>query len=176
MSLAELQGIIESMPVSSAQFRVDIRPGWNGDKILSFDRIGERTFQMDENNPLSCLAYSNFREHFDNTEKKFKVDVSFMLNCCGREIRQNMLHFMDNTSHTFSENHDNMFKWYSNYAFDRGGAAINDNIIGIWKYLCINGAMLCKKGKEPHFKNGYALLELIFQKNFKEEHLPKRHK
>lgn len=174
----ELLVEIRKLKVSEPVFQLrSENSSWRGPQ-LKLCLIQQAKHQHDAyqqaNTPLQYLANKHFSESFDVQSHTFVVDVSQVLAGVRAELRN---YFRTFTAESFGRDSD-ICKWYDNYVLTERNIEHRyiETLLGLYKYILQNVDAMLEQDINKHQQNAIALLELIHQRDFKEEHVPQRTK
>jgi len=171
--IKQLADEISAMAVSEPIFKIRKHSGgWQGTR-LTFTPMSQVGYQLHEDafqtNPLQALARRFHQEHFNGGTKRFMINYDGVMESCRLEVKNFILGF----TRTHCSGNIELCRWYENYALSSHNLEkiYFEPLLGIYKYMCMNQRV----GEiEKHQTNAAAILDLIFQRDFREQHLPQR--
>src|SRR6185369_14083360 len=119
-----------------------------------------------------ALAMTCSRETINSNAKAYHIAIDSSTHNLRSTIRSKILNFIVNETGRDSE----MYQWYDRYATQE--TVVNNKymepFLGIIKYILSNTRNYTTDAK--HRQNAMGLLELIYQRDFKPDHVPQPRK
>lgn len=160
--MRELLKIVESFSVSRPIFKVSKDRHGN----LDIDLMPEMRYRPtpDDENPLSELTCTQYKEYFSTKEGKFKYDKNAIAQTTMSMIRSSMSRFLERNLEMKSPRQSKIYRWYYRNLPDSN--EFNDTLVMVYKYLrtFCNKDMKSTGDKVEHINNAIALLDAIMVK------------
>jgi hypothetical protein len=164
----EIQQLKTSDPVFNIRKETG---GWSGNRIVlkPVSVVGYPKNIPDCTDPIGGLARMFHKEHFDSSRRKFVINVDGILENIRSEIKNWVNNFI---RHNCSDNQE-LVRWYDYHALSSTNLEKTyfEPLLGIYKYMLLHEGA---QDNQKHETNVIALLDLIFQRDYKEQHLPQR--
>lgn len=179
--LEELKNEIQKLPVTAPIFNIRKGSGgWQGTCLLlePSNKVNHHDVASDEmykTDTMKALAMNCSRESIDTNAKAYKISVEGAVSNVYTELRRYMIHFLGMSLGRDSD----VYKWYDIYALQERNLTKGyiEPMLGLYKYLCVNFNDPTMNGSdEKHKQNAIGILEFIYQRDFKEEHVPQPRK
>lgn len=169
MSWKEAAEAINELKTSKPIFILQLTRDWDGKDTLTGERAQRVAQVRNPNNVFSDLAAKFFEESWDNQSKRFVVDVANVQKKMHAFVVDTIQAFLRDFSDTKNYSESRQGKWYDRYALQN--TQYLDNYYSITKYLLINGINGKSDPESVHVKNVKGILQLIFERDYKDEHL-----
>jgi len=182
MSFAIIESEIRKLNTSEPVFEIKVSKSWQDkEEICLGDHIGATATNRIESGDgvFTQLVKKNFSERFSSSDKSFVIETDSIKSKCLTEIKQYLLNFITNEMSKKKKNFldTKMGKWYSRYACkayrNNSNNYLDDKLISLYGYLRTH---LDTADAEKHICNGVAVMQVLFDKNFREDHIMLRRK
>lgn len=174
MSYKEALNAVSELKASKAVFVLSLTKDWDGKSQLKGVLKEKVTNTINPNNVFSRLAVSNFEENFSNEKKRYEVNNPEILNKMNKFVKAHLLEFLKQFCEQKNFVETKQGKWYTKHALENGFDRYKENFYSIVKYLFVNQIKAHTEQDNVHVKNTSAILQLIFEKNFQDEHIAGR--
>jgi len=179
MSLLEtLRQEIRNLPVSTPRFEIVMtNGGWQG-KCLVLEPLNplrefDKAREFWKTDPIKALAMYTARESIDTSTRQYYIDVDHAMNNVVTEVKNKIISFM---MHHMGRDHEAV-KWWDYYGLREQQLLRGyymEPILSLYKYLHMNtdGNTI----EEKHKQNVIGILEFIYQRDSRPEHMPPQRK
>lgn len=179
MSLLEVfKDEVRKLPTTPPIFEIHTTSGgWQGtclvlepiNKISHHDDVTDGLWTTD---PIKALAMKCSRESIDSNSKGYAISIESSIYNLKAQIRIEIVNFVRYHTEAQSE----IYQWYDRYATSENVLTRHyiEPLLGLIKYIRMNTIMDVLD--EKHKQNAIGLLELIYQRDFRPEHVPQPRK
>ncbi len=171
MSYKEAVAAVSELKASKAVFVLSLARDWDGKNKLEGKLKDKITNSPNPNNAFSKLAVNFFEERYNSDKKRYEVNNPDILAKMNKLIKENIASFLKDFSEQKNFGETKQGKWYHRHALENGFDRYKETFYSIAKYMLVNNITSRSDRDNVHVKNTSALLQLIFEKNFDENHI-----